>query len=321
MSETTKKLLELISAGKTLNEISDLMGISHKRLFNYLTMIRNKGFDFDRKYYDTGDIIYVPKKGIVRNKSFGVGVITDINSYTYSAMVISDIHFRSCFEIERVMDRIYNFCIKEGIHNIILTGDILDGTFSKKQIKKSNSYEQIEYFLKIYPFDKNIINFVLLGDHDYSILKDTGQDFSMVLDSYRHDIVNLGYGFGRLFIKNDSVGLKHSIKKCPTNFSDDDSVLLLGHTHNFKVVASGKKNYIYVPSLSNLCLYNAGYEGLPSVLLFKILFEQNVINTIYVHQLVVLDKIYFVNESVLSVASVKKGNFGNIEDYSKVFKK
>lgn len=62
MNETTKKLLELISQGKTVNQISDTMGISHKRLFNYLTMIRNKGFNFDRKYYDTGDIVYVPKK-------------------------------------------------------------------------------------------------------------------------------------------------------------------------------------------------------------------------------------------------------------------
>ena len=47
MSDSTRKLLQLISEGKTLNEISLSLGISHKQLFNYLTLIRNKGFDFD----------------------------------------------------------------------------------------------------------------------------------------------------------------------------------------------------------------------------------------------------------------------------------
>ena len=58
MIDSTRKLLDLINQGKTASEISSEMGISNRQLFNRLTMIRNKGFDFDRKYYDTGDIIY-----------------------------------------------------------------------------------------------------------------------------------------------------------------------------------------------------------------------------------------------------------------------
>ena len=320
MSENTRRLLELINEGKTASEISSAMGISSKTLFNYLTMIRNNGFDFDRKYYDNGEIIYVPKTDIsdVHNS---VNVITDINSTSYTALVISDMHFGSGFEIQGVMDKIYDFCVMNRIHNIIITGDILDGMFNKIPPMIPDPSEQIKYFSKIYPFDKSIINFALLGNHDYSILKETGQDFSIFLDSYRHDVVSLGYGCGVLKIKNDFIGLKHSVKGMFDELIDKSNLLLLGHKHNFKSTISGKVQDIYVPSLSNLCLYKDCHRGLPGALLLKISFVDDVFSTVYVNQLIVLDKIYFVNEIVLSVPSVKKGDFDNTEDYSKVFKK
>lgn len=320
MTENTRKLLDLINQGKTASEISSEMGISCKTLFNYLTMIRNSGFDFDRKYYDTGDIIYVPKNDGYDVQS-GINVITDLNSSDYTALVISDLHFGSGFEIQGVMDTIYNFCIKEGIHNIIIAGDILDGTFNKIPPRIPDTYEQIKYFSKIYPFDKSIINFALLGNHDYSILKYTGQDFSLFLDSYRHDVVCLGYGYGRLNIKNDYIGLRHNIKGICGSSNDDCNLLLLGHKHNFKTTISGRIQTVYVPSLSGLCLYKKGYPGLPSALLLKLSFSDNVINTAYINQLIVLDKVYFVNEIILSIPSIIKGDFNNMEDYSKIFVK
>lgn len=39
MSDLTIQLLRLINEGKTLNEISEILNISHKKIFNYLTMI------------------------------------------------------------------------------------------------------------------------------------------------------------------------------------------------------------------------------------------------------------------------------------------
>ena len=39
MSDLTIQLLRLINEGKTLNEISKILNISHKKIFNYLTMI------------------------------------------------------------------------------------------------------------------------------------------------------------------------------------------------------------------------------------------------------------------------------------------
>lgn len=51
MSDLTIQLLRLINEGKTLNEISEILNISHKKIFNYLTMIKNTGYDFKRNYY------------------------------------------------------------------------------------------------------------------------------------------------------------------------------------------------------------------------------------------------------------------------------
>ena len=39
MSDLTIQLLRLINEGKTLNEISEILNISHKKIFNYLTML------------------------------------------------------------------------------------------------------------------------------------------------------------------------------------------------------------------------------------------------------------------------------------------
>lgn len=313
MNETTKKLLELISQGKTVNQISDTMGISHKRLFNYLTMIRNKGFNFDRKYYDTGDIVYVPKKTIVPKKYQGTNIITDRRGTSYTAMVISDLHYGSGFEIEKIMDKIYDYCVKNGIHNIICCGDLIDGTFSKVQQRICDPYDQTEYFLKNYPFDKSILTFTVLGDHDYSVLLQTGQDFSQVLDNYRHDIVSLGYGVGFLNIKKSVITVKHYISKIEVP-QIKNGLVLKGHSHSSKFNCFSSCSNVEVPSLSKL---NQGdSNGLPGAYIITLDFRNDDIKNVTFKQLVILDSIYCINEIVYPFYGGSGFSFDNIEDYS-----
>lgn len=313
MNETTKKLLELISQGKTVNQISDTMGISHKRLFNYLTMIRNKGFNFDRKYYDTGDIVYVPKKTIVPKKYQGTNIITDRRGTSYTAMVISDLHYGSGFEIEKIMDKIYDYCVKNGIHNIICCGDLIDGTFSKVQQRICDPYDQTEYFLKNYPFDKSILTFTVLGDHDYSVLLETGQDFSQVLDNYRHDIVSLGYGVGFLNIKKSVITVKHYISKIEVP-QIKNGLVLKGHSHSSKFNCFSSCSNVEVPSLSKL---NQGdSNGLPGAYIITLDFRNDDIKNVTFKQLVILDSIYCINEIVYPFYGGSGFSFDNIEDYS-----
>lgn len=66
-------------------------------------------------------------------------------------MVLSDLHFGNT---EERLDLIYNafdYCINNNIHIILCCGDFIDGTFSRGEQRISNSYEQIDYFIKNYP--------------------------------------------------------------------------------------------------------------------------------------------------------------------------
>ena len=323
MSDLTKELLKLIKEEKTINQISQTLNLSNKQIYNILTMIKNKGFDFERKYYDTGDIIYVPRTTPITNTQEGTNIITDKSSDTYTAIVVSDMHFGSGFEVEGIMDKIYDYCVKEGIHNIICCGDLLDGTRSQQEQRIPDTMEQIDYLLRNYPFDKNILTFTVLGDHDRSILKGTGQDISFVLNSYRHDIVPLGYRIGNLNIKNDTLTIEHqsNLRKDKIN----SNLTLRGHYHSSKISYTSNVCKVDIPSLSNLNLYNedgtTSIIKIPEAYLMKIKFNTNTLSYICLNQLFILDKIYPINETCFQIASKKKGDFNNTEDYSKTILK
>ena len=71
-------------------------------------------------------------------------------------LLISDLHFGNELENLKLIDRAYNYCIKNGINIILCGGDFIDGSFSKGSQKITDLYDQIEYFIKNYPQDKNI---------------------------------------------------------------------------------------------------------------------------------------------------------------------
>ena len=95
MSDLTIQLLKLINEGKTLNEISDTLNISHKRIFNYLTMIKNSGYDFTRSYYSNGNIVYSPEVRYNVPSSDEVNLLMSQGDDTLRAVVISDTHIGS----------------------------------------------------------------------------------------------------------------------------------------------------------------------------------------------------------------------------------
>lgn len=50
LSDKTKLLLNSIMEKKSANEIANILGISNRQLYNYLTVLKNKGFFFERKF-------------------------------------------------------------------------------------------------------------------------------------------------------------------------------------------------------------------------------------------------------------------------------
>ena len=259
MSDLTNKIIELIKQNKTVNEISNETNLSNKQLYNIISIIGNSGYVFDRKYYYDGNIIYNQRYKILDSNNDGVkGIITNRDLENISFILISDLHFGSLFERVDLMNIVYDYATKNGINLIIVAGDLIDGSYGSAKLYNDTS-KQIEHLLRDYPFDKNILSFAVLGDHDYSSLKDNGQDISKILNSYRHDIIPIGYQQGKIRIKKDDFSIRHkfAFKQNDTGVKNIDvlneGILIKGHTHE-KLTASryGKLFIITLPPFCDL---------------------------------------------------------------------
>ncbi len=295
MTDINQTILNMILENASLNEICATTGLSNKQLFHRLNMLKFKGYDFSRKYYYTGDIAYRLKKEPDPDNE--ISLITGHNDNEIKAVFISDLHLANKKDRIDLLNQIYDFCAKENIHIIINGGDILDGFFGYHLDKKIlDSQKQIDYLLKNYPYDKNILNFICLGNHDYSILKETGQNIETILSLKRHDLISLGYGIGKLNIKNEEILVKHFKAPVAKHYNDTpERLVLMGHTHRSQCVFSNNQAHIYIPSLSNMQSEKNKFP-FPGFIFATLNFNNGYINNIILNQYIILDKIYKINE-------------------------
>ena len=125
MRDQTIKLMELIKKGKTCNEICSILNISNKQLFNNLTNLRNKGLYYKQKCYSNGEIIYRPITSLNELKNIHNSnntIITTHYENLIKCLVISDLHFGNKLERLDLLDRAFNYCIKNNIHIILCCG-------------------------------------------------------------------------------------------------------------------------------------------------------------------------------------------------------
>lgn len=297
MSETNKKIIDMILKGATANEIASSTGLSNRQLFYRLNMLKTKGYNFSRKYYYDGEIVYKLYKGFKQEKD--ICLLTSHKDTEFKAVFISDLHFANKADRADLLNQVYDFCVKEGIHVIINGGDIIDGFVGNYKYKKfENSEEQIEYALKLYPFDKNILNFICLGNHDYSILENSGQNLETILSSKRHDIISLGYGIGKLKIKNDEIIVRHPTTPTVNPLEPiNEGLMITGHTHRSHNICSGNLLNIYLPSLSDIKMKSEENNSLPGFVKATLKFNNGIFYTGIFEQYIFIDKMYKINES------------------------
>lgn len=300
MRVMSEKLLSLIKQNKTVNEISSELNLSNKQIYNILRLIVSKGFDFDREYYDNGDIIYSPKNPLIQDKqdNKNATIITQPGKNDFRAIVISDLHIGNSLQRLDSIKRVYDYCAKEGIHNIFICGDLIDGTYGQSEKIIEEPEKQIDFFIKNYPFDKSILNYAILGDHDFSSLYYCSQNLAGVLYNYRHDIVPIGYQLGHINIKNEKIILMHKFsnkfKKCNSNLTKitdfRKKLILQGHYHSEFSVESIKTNYVaLIPSLSDI--RDMSKEKCPVAIKLQIVFHKNVFSSLEFTPLLIGDTV------------------------------
>jgi len=292
MSDQTIRLMQLIKEGRTCNEICNELKISNKQLFNNLTNLRNKGLFYRRKYYENGDIIYRPITGIAElkkhHKGFENDIITSNNTESLKCILISDLHLGNSLERPDLIKRVYEYCAKNDIHIIFCCGDMIDGAYNKFEQNIESIFEQIEHFIKDYPFDKNILTFGVGGDHDFSALYAGGQDLVEIIKNYRHDIIIGGYNNAFVNIKNDKIHLYHHHPNGEMICSNA-SITAHGHPHNFKTSFTNNLQ-IVAPALSGLS------DSIPTAVEMTLDFEKGLIRNVHLKQIFFAGKPCILNE-------------------------
>ncbi len=296
MSDLIKRILELTSEGKTINEIAATLNLTNKQLFNIFNTIKSKGLEFKKTYYSNGEIKYNLIKKILDNND--KTLITSPNERHIKMLLKSDCHIGSVYERIDLISKCYDYCVKNNIHVILDCGDFIDGIVGGNKKIHDNAMDQIDYFLKKYPFDKDIITFGILGNHDLNTLLYDGINFENIIESYRHDIVSLGYEKGSLNIKNDKIFLSHPIANFePVNIEDNyigKKLILEGHSHHSSIVDIEQHLKVKVPSLVTF-----ETKDYPSFMTITLNFEQyGYIGSIN------LEHFIFINDNIIKVNDI-----------------
>ena len=305
MSETNMLILELIRQKKSLKEISQITNLSLKQVWQRIKQIKNYGYMFYTRYQSDGEIVFHPRHIISTPEDYQnkQNIYTYDTDDTFSALAISDLHIGNSKERLDLVNRLYEFCSQNDIHIILNTGDFIDGLFGRTPRLHENYQEQLYYVINKFPHDDSILNFILLGNHDISILDQENLDVAHFLENQRHDLIPIGYGNGTINVKNDSIGLIHSISGSANSRRlappVDCPIVFTGHSHKMKIDSQNCHVKCTLPSVSDLLFSE---NDLPGAVLMKASFNKGLFSYVTLKQLIFDGpQIRTINETTLRV--------------------
>lgn len=189
-----------------------------------------------------------------------------------SFLVISDTHIGSNLENIDYLKLVYEFAMRNNIKNIIHVGDLLQSTMKPVNPKYISILTQINHLLDEYPYDKNICNRILLGNHDLHIID---KDNSLLdILNLRDDFDIIGFESAYFKWNNYLLSMKHPIKNYHITIPNLAPLIsFIGHRHSLKI---NKDVSIYVPTLSDDLKYYGNDSDNSPGFLYVINEEQNV---------------------------------------------
>ena len=213
MNATNKKIIDLIGQNKNMREISQILNISEKQLYVRIKQIINYGYIIEPSYSYNSDIYYNFKKEKNNYDTNRISIKMCKDNNEFRCLVISDLHVGSIDGDIKLANVVYEYAIKNGINIILNCGDIIEGDYTSESKSIKNVFSQLDYFIKKYPYDRNINNYIIFGNHDYHSLYHDSLDISQTIHNNRYDIIPVGYGQGYIDIKKDTIILFHQLYK------------------------------------------------------------------------------------------------------------
>lgn len=262
---TVEELASIITHDHNGNKVSNQL------VFECLMNLKNKIKITSNEMRNFSPVYSIGVKRFEKNKVVNIPISTK----AMDILLVSDMHFGLVGKKDILaFDCMYDYCAKNGINLILNLGDL----FSYDYQANSDRYNRMQYNSKILetaiknlPYDKNIHQAILGGNHDCKIL-DYGVDPIDVLASSRRDIINLGYEHANVAIGENSFMLHHINKRFPEAINgkrydnsefieaineyynnspfekDNTYVDLFGHFH--KSILNEEDGYALVPSLT-----------------------------------------------------------------------
>ena len=237
MTETNKKIIDMIKQKKSIEEISKESNLSYKQLYNRISDIQRNGYVTKRRYDTNGTLYYTFGNDDCYHSDNSFELYNE--KTTVKFLVISDLHMGNISSDEETLYAIYNYCCKNDIHVIINCGDILDGTFSNTECFIPPE-EQIEYLIKKYPFDKSIFTLYTPGDHDISLYAKNNISIDIALNKRRHDICAISpyvkLHNDVIMLNNNQIMVSHKAPVFEENNIQNIKLHLVGHNHTSKTL-------------------------------------------------------------------------------------
>lgn len=297
MSDYNKKLISLLKNDCSLDFIKKEMSLTNSQLAYQLFLLKYSGYNVQRKYYGNGDITFSLDNQLDMDNS--AKIYTKYSENFIRFLVISDLHYFHKDENRKAVDNAFNYCLKNGINIVFICGDLIDCS----EQNTISVAEQAEIFSEVYPQVDNIINFCVLGNHDYKPIKVANIDLKSVLENKRLDIVPVGYVDAKICIKNGALFLNHPIADVDSIYSGSKGnfLNLIGHSHTMKV----KANNVYIPSLSNVRVSaNRNFIFIPQALDCTLSFFSNkTFRNVKIDQIIMDNNPYIVSEFTITLSN------------------
>ena len=269
-------LIPCINSGASNEYMCKKFNLTRQELYIELSKLRSKGISIKNKYYSNGLISFKMNNHFEKYTS-SESIITSPSENYMKVLAISDLHLGSYKERLDLVNKAFDYCIKNDINIILCCGDFIDGTFSQEESRIINPYDQVEYFLNNYPHDNNILTFAVGGDHDYSVFKRVGLDIKEACKNSRSDIIIPNFNNSDIKIKNDNIHMYHYIPNGKIILPQSPTFLCLhGHSHKFLYNSNGDRINLTIPSLSNVLQQN------PSIVELSFKFHKGYANSLIV---------------------------------------
>ena len=258
----------------------------------------------------------LPPQYMVRKPEFVTNGVFDFSDFysdkSCDLLFISDIHFEEASEeVKKAYDAVYNYATGKNIKVVFNTGDLFGSSLAMQTgvspERITTSLNIIESFADNVPYDKNVYQAVLGGNHDKKIFS-YGLEPLGLLQKMREDIIPLGYDHCQVIVggAKSILGLHHPQRRFPETIAetgynvaslvnyistycgnqkiarDANYVNFLGHLH--RSMMDLDNSLVLVPSLLrdryfngawHIKIYFDGKRNIDSMVFIPLILEQD----------------------------------------------